>query len=378
MKSTHAQTKAMILDEFLAVTKLREIPRNGVRFEDWGADSFDLVTIRCELEQKLGRGIPDRVWLSFRGVEDIVQFYLREASPVEESPASTRAEADLVLKINMPQMAVGGLSESWLFKELGDLHWQGICRGLRTESDRIADACGSRLYATFVRFRWEGSAGLKSFQENERVRIENRLSRFGKGIFLSDASIEGSDKTIRASLMSAFTSRQGDNRSLLKGEPVIPEDCPITVEESVPRFSEEYRQLRKRLVDGVDLGGRHVAISNVVLAEVPYDLNPYQDINGVNLLYFAAYPMIAEICERKFVHENRERLGVKSDWALETSAVARDIFYFGNCDIDDTLLFRLHSFWAGEDGRTTAGASLSRKSDGQLLCMVFNVKERQV
>ena len=33
--------------------------------------------------------------------------------------------------LNMPQMALGGLSESWLFKELGDIHWRLITRRTR-------------------------------------------------------------------------------------------------------------------------------------------------------------------------------------------------------------------------------------------------------
>ena len=141
------------------------------------------------------------------------------------------------LKINMPQMAVGGLAESWLFKELGDVHWQGIRGALGTESHAISDGANHRLYATFVRFRWEGSHHLKAFRENESIAIKNHLSRYGKSIFLSDAIIDGPSQSIRVRLMSAFASRQGGNTSLLKGEPTIPADCPVPVVETMPRTS---------------------------------------------------------------------------------------------------------------------------------------------
>jgi probable biosynthetic protein (TIGR04098 family) len=363
-----------VLETIGAVLTHLDVRRQDAPFEDLGIDSFDLVTLRSALEQKLGRGIPDSVWFGFRALSDIVDFYARECGG-EARPAPNRAAAPArELKVNMPQMAAGGLSESWLFKELGDLHWQAICNALGTESDSILDAANNRLYATFVRFRWEGTADLKAFRENERVRIENQLSRYGKSMFFSDAVIEGEDKSIRASLMSAFASRQGgNNRTLLKGEPAIPGECPVSVYDTLPRFSEEYRQFKKGAAQGVELGGQRVSLSRDLISEMEYAINPYQDINGVNLLYFAAYPAIADVCERDFAHRNRERLGFDSDWAYVTATLARDVFYFGNCEIDDILLFRIHSL-VKTSGRVSISASLSRKSDRQTLCYIFTVK----
>ena len=39
--------------------------------------------------------------------------------------------------VNMPQMAAGGLSENWLFKFCGDLHWQALCHAMDTTSARL-------------------------------------------------------------------------------------------------------------------------------------------------------------------------------------------------------------------------------------------------
>jgi len=44
-----------------------------------------------------------------------------------------------------------GLSENWLLRHLGDLHWQIICDALGKASRDIQDEQGSRLYASFVR-----------------------------------------------------------------------------------------------------------------------------------------------------------------------------------------------------------------------------------
>ena len=94
-------------------------------------------------------------------------------------------------QLNMPQMALGGLSESWLFKELGDIHWRLIARGLGTPSHEIADANGERLYATFTRFRLNSSAGLAAYRENERIDLEAQASRYGAGLYFSEVTAAG-------------------------------------------------------------------------------------------------------------------------------------------------------------------------------------------
>ena len=76
------------------------------------------------------------------------------------SAAPPRRSSAAATRLNMPQMALGGLSESWLFKELGDIHWRLITRGLGTPSHEIADANGERLYATFTRFGRTPARGL--------------------------------------------------------------------------------------------------------------------------------------------------------------------------------------------------------------------------
>ncbi len=45
----------------------------------------------------------------------------------------------------MPQMAIGALSENWLFKEIGGRHWQMLCEGVNTNSDEIKDEEGNQL-----------------------------------------------------------------------------------------------------------------------------------------------------------------------------------------------------------------------------------------
>lgn len=346
----------------------------GVPFHELSIDSFDLMTLRVTLEQRMGRGIPDASWVTFTCLRDIISFYEMPAASTGPDARPLAANLDRQTLINMPQMAVGGLSESWLFRELGDMHWASICGALDTSSHSIADGLGNRLYATFVRIRWEGTKHLKAFIENELLKVRCELSRFGAAMFFSDCAASGADKTIRATLMSTFALRRSDNQSLLKGEPSIPEHSTVTLLPTLPTFTEEYRELRSGRARQHQLAGERFELGGEPLFELPYQLNPYQDFNGVNLLYFAAYPAIADICERTFVHANREKYEVKSDWALESSTIARDVFYYANCNIDDSILFRIDSFQFEPGKHAAIAASMYRKSDRQLLCNVFTVK----
>jgi hypothetical protein len=62
-------------------------------------------------------------------------------------------------------------------------------------------------------------------------------------------------------------------------------------------------------------------------------------------------------------------------YATDFSTRYRDIFYFGNSDADDTLIYRLHRK-AGDDTFVDLESSISRKSDGNLMARIFTQKVR--
>lgn len=344
----------------------------SLEFDKLPIDSFDLMTLRVTLEQQSGRHISDHEWIRFRSFRDIQKFFEK---PGRADGAGARAACALQRQylLNMPQMAVGGLSENWLFKELGDIHWAMICDALERPSDGILDELDNRLYATFTRIRIELSAHLKGFRENEPLGLTGRLSRFGKSMFFSDVRADGD--RVQAKLMSTFARRQAGNTSLLKGEPRLPESCTAEVLPEMPPFGAEYREMRGGRVSTLALAGETFTLATGALFETEYALNPYHDLNGVNLLYFAAYPAIHDVCERQFFHRER-RDWLRKDWALDASTLARDVFYYGNCDVDDAIVFRLLSCDALPDGKVKVVSSLYRKSDSMILSHIFTLKER--
>jgi probable biosynthetic protein (TIGR04098 family) len=313
---------------------------------DLPIDSFGLVVLRGRIEAALGRPVSDQAWGGIETLNDVLALSGAQTGVPRFQAAAAERRA---FSINMPHMAMGGLSESWLLKELGDMHWGMITTGLGSQSSALRDGSGNRLYATFTRISYSLQRELKAIAENTRLDLLGTISRFGAGTFISHVSIVHNLAAGEARLMSNF-SRRGEttNNSLLKGQPIIPNDCPIP-EVALPEFMLEYRDRRAVKPDHA-------------LFESEYEVIPFHDVNGVGLLYFASYPIISDICSLRYSRGFAQR-----------STISRDIYYFANADIEDVLIFRVHK-WEQSPSSTNLETSLSRKSDGRLMAYILTRK----
>lgn len=121
----------------------------------------------------------------------------------------------------MPQMALGCLSENWLLKELGDLHWDTLCSSLKSTSRDLVDSQGRRLYATFVRIRIDLDGTLRDFGEGDEISFCAEMMRFGRSTVQSTIAIQGPKSSGTASLLTTFSVRtRADSNALLKSEPM--------------------------------------------------------------------------------------------------------------------------------------------------------------
>jgi probable biosynthetic protein (TIGR04098 family) len=324
-------------------------------FDLLGVDSFAMLTLRTRLEQSLEITIDDASWTSVITPADVVRI-VEAIQPGRNGTGWTGVSAGRrAYNLNMPQMALGGLSESWLFKEMGDLHWSLITTGLGRSSSQIKDASGNRLYATFTRLRIGSTAPFAEFAENETITIEGEVSRYGAGMFFTNAVLTGAGKSAQISLMSSFSKygQAGANTSLLKGQPEIPPGCQIPALTEMPAFGEEYR-------------ARRAAQLSKQIFECEYEIIPPHDINGVGLLYFAAYPIINDICAMRYAGRS---------FATDFSTTNRDVYYFSNSDPNETLIYRIHR-WHANEGHIEMEATISRKTDGVLMAYVMTEKDR--
>jgi len=342
-------------------------------FADVPIDSMDLASIRVAFERMAARPIPDSDWVSFETIDQIVLYCLDTTSESTLIAQPGNGNAPLrELTVEMPQMAVGALSENWLFKELGSLHWELLCAGLQTKSFELKDDLGNRLYATFVRIRIDASASLYDYKENEKIQIDGSINRFGGSMYFSNMDLQARSGCVRAKLMTTFSAREGaDNTKLTKTQPSSSLRNSISEEAESPLFAEEYRRMRKAELKQISLGGTNFTLGSECLYETVYQLNPYYDLNGVGLLYFAAYPIINDVCEAR--HFNAKNTA--SRWEETYFTIARDIFYFGNCNISDQVIYKLHAFELIGDNLIATQSSLLRRSDDSPIARVFTVKK---
>lgn len=360
--------------------------------QDTPVDSFALITLRSAIEARFQVSIPDLDWAGARALAEIAQLSCfstavqepdtspsptlpspvlkPDAAPVTlanlDTPNTAPAavgpaplaitepgRAKAVFGVDMPQMALSGLSEAWMMKEIGNIHWKLISDFLQMPSSKIQDQSGERLYATFTRIKWESSGDLKDFRENDHIDADARLQRFGASFYFSKQRFSTEAGTVSAEVMSTFAKHgeRGANTSLIKGTPVLAQPDAIPQYEAFPDFGKEYRSKRE-------------AEDSTVIFESEYEIMGPHDINGVGLLYFAAYPVIFDICTEAY-----EGKGFLRSY----SSVGKDLYYFANAEPDETLVFRIHERRENE-GVIAHLCTLSRKSDGKRMAQVHSLK----
>jgi len=343
-------------------------------FRDAGIDSIDLVAIRVDFERLIGTVIPDSDWLEFETISEVFEYCSTKKTVEQNLTAEFQSSnLDYNVIINMPQMALGALSENWLFKEIGGTHWNLICNGLGKSSFDLRDDLNNRLYATFVRIRIDFSGNLKSFKESEKLQIGGEIKRFGESMYFSALALKSNNEIINADLMTTFSIRNStDNTKLAKSQPFGTYNKIQSFAE-LPTFGNDYRLLKKGELDALKYKDLEFKISDKCIFEIEYNLNPYYDLNGVNLLYFAAYPIINDNCEAKYFNDNMEIIG---RWEQTYYTTFKDVFYFSNCNIDEVIIYRLLNKKELEDGSIQIQSELLRKSDMNVMAKIFTIKSK--
>jgi len=344
-------------------------------FDELGLESFDLLNIRTSLEKKLGLPIVDSTWLQFKSVFDVVLFCDFHDSQEKYFPKTKKTQLfSKQISIEMPQMALGAMSENWFLKEIGSIHWQMLCEGLKTKSSELKDEENQRLYATFVRIKVEYGLPLNQFKENENLKFKAKIKRFGESLYYSEIKSKAGNTEIKAKMMSSFSVRNAnDNSQLLKSKPFSKINKIEELFEN-DKFGEDYLAIKKQIKHFLKLDKYKFLLNRKVVFEANYRLNPYYDMNGVGLLYFAAYPIISDFCEAQYFNQSFEN---EVRWEENYSTLSRDIFYYGNCNINDEIIYKLHEFSFDDDGKVMLLSALHRKSDEKKIAQIFTIKSNQ-
>ncbi len=328
-------------------------------------DSLDIIVIRVTLEKYFGIEVSDATWCQYETLSEALEYFHSNRTENTFSISTSQILANSEnIEIRMPQMANSALSESWLLKYLGDKHWHLLSEGFDKKSSEFRDDNGNRLYATFVRIKYSTS-NLANFQENETLQFKSTIEGFGSNTFICSILGESSTNEIKAILTTTFTIRNnGNNNEINKGN-FDKISNKIFQASKTPESLNDYRLLSKGLLDKIESDYGFFPNTEEVLFSCEYELNPFYEINGVGLLYFAAYPIISDSCFKRYLND-------KESYSFQT--IYRDVFYLANCNSNDKIIFQLNYIDKKQNTIKTL-TTLHRHSDNKLLAKILTVKE---
>jgi probable biosynthetic protein (TIGR04098 family) len=274
-------------------------------------------------------------------------------------------------RLEMPQLAMGGLSEFWLLKEIGRRHWEHVFAHLGVSPTEFCHSDGSRIYPTFARIRFSASKPLRRFQENELLDIASVRFKRAAGYSFSEFEIKSAEShLITTEALSIDARRRGKGNGLARTASQQPPQ-ELLAEPLWVEFDQAKREFAaSRDTTGLNGGRKRVH-------EYIHEINPYYEVNGVNLLYFAAHPIIANLAERDLAKRNHAEY---TNWAFTYSTVSCDVFFFRNCNLTDRVRCRIEysdlddASWL-DQGAVVSRVALHRASDGKLMSVVQTRKE---
>jgi probable biosynthetic protein (TIGR04098 family) len=274
-------------------------------------------------------------------------------------------------EIRMPQMANDALSEYWLVKEFGDIHWNLLSHGLEQKTSEFKDATGNRIYAAFVRINYSLSP-LNNFQENEILNLNGDINKIHNNTYHSTIDGICNKHALKANLLSKFTTRKLKDNSTISKAILNERTNHIKQAKDAPELLNEHRSLKKNLITELPSSNYNFNVTDNSITTIKYSVNPFYEINGVGLLYFACYPIITDKCTSDYFKSSDTIRCYDTNY----STIYRDIFYFANCNCDDGVLFNLNSIENLSCNKIKLTTTLYRQSDNILMARIFTIKEK--
>jgi probable biosynthetic protein (TIGR04098 family) len=257
------------------------------------------------------------------------------------------------IRLGMPHLDAGGLSENWLLRDAGDRHWQAIASRLGVATDEIRSESGERLYPTVVAVRARYDVPLSAVRENDLFEAAAEVVPCGRAcahgrVVTAIGSPHGRNR-FAIELLTTFAARGGRGLRMATPEPRLARRwIPVGGE---PAIAAQARAARRGEPVADPFTGPVMALTGPPLGALDYEPSPYADYNGAGLLYFPSYVTIADSAERRLVRglrldgSRRARAPEAArDWALMTSPVRRDVFYYDNLPLGASLTAALIAF----------------------------------
>ena len=373
MDAQQIEHRIRTLLERILEMRLESVAPNAHLMNDLGADSWQYLEFRNEIETAFGITIPDFDVDRLSTMEDCARLVseLLEGENAEGSstqPAGLRgprpwkggtyqgADGALFtdLEVGMALTGRNHLAESPLLKFVGEIRWNHIAHFAGVPSRKLCDETGERLYATFyyVETLFPNQTPMAAFGENDRFTVVSTLRSFGNSIldgfhFLYPAGWPEQKKipllngAQAAEMGIPYVRTSNIFVKMLQGASWLKKSRPAQrgmdeiarlaeVPDSYLRIKKAEQEDRFRLPPGT------ASALTPGKVKVEYQIEPDRDLNGVGLLYFANYPMILDIAERKCLRE-QARLPLSDDLLDLRTLVRRESAYLGNAHQSDSI-----------------------------------------
>ncbi|WP_454737142.1 Pnap_2097 family protein [Cupriavidus necator] len=262
----------------------------------------------------------------------------------------------------MPQLAYTGLSENWLLKTCGDLHWRLLAAGVGLVVPDFRDAGGHPVYAAFTAIRVRDAAP-QTIGEHAEFSIGSRIVPAGGVKHLSEHTVDmQGDRRASVTMLSTFIrrTRERDNRSVVRTMPTVAAQWAG----AGPSAQAGELSLLARRFRCADWG-THLGLDQArhrVCHAAEYLPCPCNDFNGADLLYFASFQAMVDRAEWQWRRD-----------ADPPTVFARDLFFHGNVNVGESLELTFSALREDEEGMTH-WCEIRRSRDGEKIADVVTQK----
>lgn len=280
-----------------------------------------------------------------------------DAALVREPP-----ERLTTVRLGMPQLALAGIAESWLLKELGDIHWQMLAEAAGRDAPDFATERGEPVYAAFCALSMR-DCRLDRGREGDRLTIGSRIGRLSRTQVASRHRLAIGEAAIgTVELVSTFVHRQGrGNHAVARFEvPGFAERGAGDIGRGLAAAAAEHRAGRLGRWDGWDLAATEAVGAHDFLP------SPALDFNGAGFLYFASFLAFVDRAEWQQARATEPRLSI----------TRRTVFFTGNLDPGEGLRVVIDGWRSQDDGALAHRMRLVAAETGAALATVFTAKTR--
>lgn len=296
------------------------------------------------------------------------------------------------LTIGLPHTNYNQLAEFLFLMQAGHLQWTSISRMLGVPLSSLRTVDGSEVYATYLYIEEEFPPGqpMSGFRLDDSCVFLNVLRSFknisvdGRMLFARAAELPDEAEAAFAAdpdsfrgrfpwmrLANIFITPAGGNE-FLKIAP--PANVSFGAFPALPNRENAFHIVRaaEKGAGFSTVGDDFSPADREPGFAVRYAINPDRDTNGAGLVYFANYVAFMDYAERRAMAENAAKPFTADEIARRTLG-RREIVYYGNVAVTDTLRIRVSMFRRGA-AEAAFRYRIERESDGRLIALSEAVK----